>query len=71
MKHVGIDLHKKTIVLCVVNKERAVLERKTFAGTVQKASTEGSNYRNFSITPQSKGRTAPQPVSCSGGVVGQ
>ena len=31
MKHVGIDLHKKTIVLCVVNKERAVLERKTFA----------------------------------------
>lgn len=30
MKYVGIDLHKKTIVLCVVNKERKVLERKRF-----------------------------------------
>lgn len=30
MKYVGIDLHKKTIVLCVVNKERTVLERKSF-----------------------------------------
>jgi len=31
MKYVGIDLHKKTIVLCVVDKERKVLERKRFA----------------------------------------
>lgn len=30
MKYVGIDLHKKTIVICVVNKERKVLERKRF-----------------------------------------
>lgn len=30
MKYVGIDLHKQTIVLCVVNKERTVLERKRF-----------------------------------------
>jgi transposase len=30
MKYVGIDLHKKTIVICVVNKERKVLERKKF-----------------------------------------
>ena len=30
MKYVGIDLHKKTIVVCVVNKERKVLERKKF-----------------------------------------
>ncbi len=30
MKYVGIDLHKKTIVVCVVNKERKVLERKRF-----------------------------------------
>lgn len=30
MKYVGIDLHKKTIVICVVNKERIVLQRKKF-----------------------------------------
>jgi transposase len=30
MKYAGIDLHKKTIVICVVNKERAVLQRKRF-----------------------------------------
>jgi transposase len=30
MKYVGIDLHKQTIVLCVVNKDRKVLERKSF-----------------------------------------
>jgi transposase len=30
MKYVGIDLHKKTIVVCVVNKERKVLERRKF-----------------------------------------
>jgi transposase len=30
MKYVGIDLHKQTIVLCVVNQERKVLERKRF-----------------------------------------
>lgn len=30
MKYVGIDLHKKTIAVCVVNKERKVLERKRF-----------------------------------------
>lgn len=30
MKYVGIDLHKKTIVICVVNKDRKVLERKKF-----------------------------------------
>jgi hypothetical protein len=30
MKYVGIDLHKKTIVLYVVNKDRKVLERKSF-----------------------------------------
>jgi len=31
MKYVGIDLHKKTIVVCVVNKERKVLQREKFA----------------------------------------
>ena len=31
MCYVGIDLHKKTITLCVVNQEREVLVRKTFA----------------------------------------
>lgn len=31
MKYVGIDLHKKIIVLCVVDKARKVLERKTFS----------------------------------------
>lgn len=30
MKYVGIDLHKKTIVICVVDKERKILERKKF-----------------------------------------
>lgn len=30
MKYVGIDLHKKTIVICVVNKERIVQQRKRF-----------------------------------------
>ena len=28
MKSVGIDLHKQTISICVVNQERGVLERK-------------------------------------------
>jgi transposase len=31
MNFVGIDLHKKTIVVCVVNQERKVLQRKTLA----------------------------------------
>lgn len=31
MKFVGIDLHKQTISLCVVNQARTVLARKTFA----------------------------------------
>jgi hypothetical protein len=30
MKYVGIDLHKQTIVLCVVNKDRTVLNRQRF-----------------------------------------
>ena len=30
MKSVGIDLHKKTIVLCVVNQEKKVLQRTRF-----------------------------------------
>jgi hypothetical protein len=30
MKYVGIDLHKKTIVMCVVNKDRKVLARQRF-----------------------------------------
>jgi transposase len=30
MKYVGIDLHKKTIVVCVVNKDRKVLTRQKF-----------------------------------------
>ena len=30
MKYVGIDLHKQTIAVCVVNQERKVLGRKTF-----------------------------------------
>jgi hypothetical protein len=30
MKYVGIDLHKKTIVICVVDKGRKVLERIKF-----------------------------------------
>lgn len=30
MKYVGIDLHKKTIVTCVVDKDRKVLTRKKF-----------------------------------------
>lgn len=29
MKHVGIDLHKKTIVVCVMSQERKVLSRAT------------------------------------------
>ena len=31
MNHVGMDLHKKTIVLRVMNQDRKVLHRKTFA----------------------------------------
>jgi transposase len=31
MNFVGIDLHKKTITLCVVNQERKILARKTFS----------------------------------------
>jgi transposase len=31
MQYVGIDLHKKTITLCVVNQERKVVLRKTLA----------------------------------------
>ena len=30
MNHVGIDLHKKTISICVVSQERKVLDRKQF-----------------------------------------
>lgn len=30
MKYVGVDLHKKSISICVVNKERTVLQRKRF-----------------------------------------
>jgi hypothetical protein len=30
MKYVGIDLHKQTIVLCVVNKDRKILDRQRF-----------------------------------------
>ncbi len=30
MKYVGIDLHKQTIVLCVMNKERQVVQRQKF-----------------------------------------
>ena len=30
MNYVGIDLHKKTISICVVNQERKVLHRRTF-----------------------------------------
>ena len=30
MKYVGIDLHKKTIAVCVVTKDRKVLDRKSF-----------------------------------------
>jgi transposase len=30
MKYVGIDLHKKSIAVCVVNKDRKVLDRKRF-----------------------------------------
>lgn len=31
MNHVGIDLHKKIIVLCVMNQDRKVLHRRSFA----------------------------------------
>jgi transposase len=31
MNYVGIDLHKKTIVLCVMNQDRKVIHRQTFA----------------------------------------
>jgi transposase len=31
VNYVGIDLHKKTIVLCVMNQDRKVLHRRTFA----------------------------------------
>jgi transposase len=31
MRYVGIDLHKKTIACCVVDQQRAVLQRKTLA----------------------------------------
>ena len=31
MNYVGIDLHKKTIVLCVLNQDRKVVHRRTFA----------------------------------------
>ena len=31
MNFVGIDLHKKSISICVVNQEREVLSRKRFA----------------------------------------
>ena len=31
MNYVGIDLHKKIIVLCVMNQDRKVLHRRTFA----------------------------------------
>lgn len=31
MNYVGIDLHKKTIVTCVLNQDRKVLTRRTFA----------------------------------------
>lgn len=33
MKYVGIDLHKKTSVICIVNKERKVLQRHKFSNT--------------------------------------
>ena len=31
VNYVGIDLHKKTIVLCVMNQDRKVIHRRTFA----------------------------------------
>lgn len=33
MKYVGIDLHKKTSVICIVNKERKVLQRHKFSNS--------------------------------------
>lgn len=40
MKYVGIDLHKKTIVICVVDKGRKVLARKKFlCGDVKNIAT--------------------------------
>ena len=30
MNFVGIDLHKKTISICVVSQERGILDRKRF-----------------------------------------
>jgi hypothetical protein len=31
MNCVGVDLHKKTIVVCVLNQDRRILARRTFA----------------------------------------
>ena len=33
MNSIGVDLHKKSITLCVVNEQRKVLARKTLAST--------------------------------------
>jgi transposase len=31
VKYIGVDLHKQTIVICIVNQERGVLKRRTFS----------------------------------------
>src|SRR5262245_28896960 len=40
MNYVGIDLHKKTIVLCVLNQDRRVVARRSFACTDREAILE-------------------------------
>ena len=53
MKSVGIDLHKKTITLCVLDHQGASVTTRTFAGTAAEKITpfvavlEGSRGKDF------------------------
>ena len=45
MNYVGVNLHKKTIVLCVMNQDRKVTHRRTFAcGDVEAISLSSANW---------------------------
>ena len=50
MNYVGIDLHKKIIVLCVMNQDRKVLARKTFAcGQTDEIVASFRQFRPFQV----------------------
>ena len=64
MKFVGIDLHKQTIVLCVVGQDRKVLDRQTFhCADVERTGAPAPNSPEEAVTHTED--RAPAEVMCS------